>query len=166
MTSSLEFAALKENITSLEELELVALLESFIEKVEAATAQYVEEDRAATQKSYLMKVATLQTALLDEIKKMTTSSRSDDIHIQQPEYSIPTSDYSGGVSQGYQHQQTLSGQFQNSGPMDQDAAFGFEIPGNMAAFGVQLGQQPPVDDWLWNMVMNDGNISFNTMFTM
>jgi hypothetical protein len=166
LTSSLEFASLKENITSLEELELVALLESFIEKVEAAATQYVEEDRAATQKPYLMKVATLQTALLDEIKKMTTSSRPDDVHIQQPDYSIPSSDYSGGVSQGYQHQQTLSGQFQNPGSMDQDAAFGFGKPGNMAAFGVQPGQQPLVDDWVWNMVMNDGNMSFNTMFTM
>lgn len=165
MTSSLEFSTVKENITSLEELELVTLLESFIKKVEAAATQCIEEDRTATQKPYLMKVATLQTALLDEIKKMTCS-RSDDINIQQPEYNIPTSSYSEGLSQGYQHQQTLSSQFQNPVSVDHDATFGFGNPDNMAAFGVQPGQQPPMDDWLWNMVLNDGNISFNTMFTM
>ncbi|KAH5278832.1 hypothetical protein HBI23_049720 [Parastagonospora nodorum] len=160
MTSSLELSTLKENITSLEEWELVTLLESFIQKVEAAATQYVEEDRPVTQKPYFMKVATLQTALLDEIKKMACF-RPDDVHIQQPEYDIPTSGYSGGVSQGYEHQQTLSGQFQDPGSMDPDAAFGFGNPNNMAAFGFQQGQQPPVDDWLWNMVLNDVN-----MFTM
>jgi hypothetical protein len=160
MTSSLELSTLKENITSLEERELVALLESFIQKVEAAATQYVEEYRPVTQKPYFMKVATLQMALLDEIKKMACF-RPDDVHIQQPEYDIPTSGYSGGVSQGYEHQQTLSGQFQDPGSMNPDVAFGFGNPNNMAAFGFQHGQQPPVDDWLWNMVLNDVN-----MFTM
>ncbi|EAT91232.1 hypothetical protein SNOG_01583 [Parastagonospora nodorum SN15] len=135
----------------LEEWELVTLFRVFHSK---------EEDRPVTQKPYFMKVATLQTALLDEIKKMACF-RPDDVHIQQPEYDIPTSGYSGGVSQGYEHQQTLSGQFQDPGSMDPDAAFGFGNPNNMATFGFQQGQQPPVDDWLWNMVLNDVN-----MFTM
>jgi hypothetical protein len=157
MTSSLELATLRESITSLEEMELVSLLGSFIQKLEAVAPQYAAEDLPATRKPYLTKVATLQTALLEGIKKMT-SSNPDNVYIQQSEYGVSTTDFSSGVPPNYEHQHALNGQYPDLGSMNHQSSFEFANPDTMAQFGFQPGQQPLVDDWLWNMVLNDGNM--------
>jgi hypothetical protein len=155
MTSSLEHSSLRDSISSLEEMTLVSLLEAFIQKLEAGASQYANADRIDPIKPYLRKVATLQGALLVGIKKMTCV-KPDDINLQQPEPSFSTLEGSVSLSSGSQDQQSLLGQYPDQGY--HQPSFDFTYLDHATAFVYQSGQQLPMDDFLWNMVMNDGNL--------
>lgn len=160
MTSSLEYATLSDSITSLEEIELVSLFESFIKKLEAAAPQYMSANHTSATRLFLMKVATLQAALLAGIKKVACLEPGS-AYAQQIEHSLSTSDNSAKFPAGYQAQEALQGQYTDLRSANHPASLDLAYFDSTAAFGYQHGQQFPLDGWLWNMVMNDGN-----MFTM
>jgi hypothetical protein len=160
MTSSLEYATLSDRITSLEEMELVSLFESFIKKLEAAAPEYVIDNTPAATRPFLMKVATLQVALLAGIKKMTCPE-PEAAHAQQTEPGLSTSNSSATLPSGYQNQHTLQPQYSDIGSTDHSSSLNLAYFDSAAAFEYQPEQQLPLDPWLWDMVMNDAN-----MFTL
>jgi hypothetical protein len=155
MTSSLELASLRDSIAEAEEVELVSLFQSFIQKTQAFVPVAEHDPNAANIKPFLMKVATLQEGLLAGIKKMMPSNRSNSIWIQQ----------SGSDASSYQEPVPMAADRQKERsdprPMDYEHGLNFPLFDDPVAMGYQPGQQPPVDDWLWDMVMTDAN-----MFTL
>jgi hypothetical protein len=155
MTSSLEMATLRDSFAEAEEVELVSLFQSFIQKTQTLAPVAEHGPKAANVKPFLMKVATLQEGLLVGIKKMMPSGQSNSIWTQQ----------SGPDASSYQEPVPMAADRQNerSDPrlMDYEQPFNFPLFDDQVALGYQPGQQPPVDDWLWDMVMTDAN-----MFTL
>jgi hypothetical protein len=160
MTSSLEYATLSDRITSIEETELVSLFESFIKKLKVAAPEYVLDNTPAAIRPYLMKVVTLQEALLAGIKKMTCTE-PEPTHAQQTGPSLSTSNSSATLPSGYQSQHTLQPQYPGIGSTDHSSSLNLAYFDSAAAFDYQPEQQFSLDPWLWDMVMNDAN-----MFTM
>jgi hypothetical protein len=155
MTSSLELTSLRDSIAEAEEVELVSLFQSFIQKTQNLVPEAEHDPNAANVKPFLMKVATLQEGLLVGIKKMMPPGRPNSIWIQQSEFEA--SSYQEPVPMAANRQKERS----DPRPMDYEQALNFSLFDDPAAMGYQPGQQPPVDDWLWDMVMTDAN-----MFTL
>ncbi|KAH8701338.1 hypothetical protein GQ44DRAFT_785180 [Phaeosphaeriaceae sp. PMI808] len=76
ITTSLAQASLKYSSTTAEELELVSIFRSFMDKLKAAAPRRDDSDCASASKSFLIKVATLQGGLLSSIKKITGQRRA------------------------------------------------------------------------------------------
>ena len=170
MTSCLAHANLAESSASAEEAQLVSIFKSFVNKLKIAAPRGGDEDCASAAKPFLMKVATLQRGLLSAVKKVTdqqhvllaTPGLSQSSAVQEHVPAIPTHE-SATTHHQYHHYeahqdspiQTPADASQCGDPLDH---FYFD---GLATSGYQPMQQPPMDDWLWDMVVNDGN-----MFTM
>jgi hypothetical protein len=155
MTSSLEHASLSDSIAESEEVELVSLFQSFIQKMRALDAVAGYEQDAASAKPFLMKVAKLQEGLLAGIKKMMPPSRSHSSLDRQSSSDTSRSYELVAMSTDHQDQQF------DPRPMEHEQSLNFALYDNATTMGYQSGQQLPVDDWLWDMVMTDAN-----MFTL
>jgi hypothetical protein len=147
MTSSLELVSLRDSIAEAEEVELASLFQSFIQKMQALAPVTEHDQNVANVKPFLMKVATLQEGLLAGIKKMMPPIRAHPIWTQQ-----------SGPDASSSHEPIPVAADQ---PMDYEQSFNFALFDNSEPMGYQPGQQLPVDDWLWDMVMTDAN-----MFTL
>jgi hypothetical protein len=154
MASSLEMASLRDSLGEAEEVELVSLFQSFIQKTQTLVPVAEHDPKAANVKPFLMKVATLQEGLLVGIKKMMPSGQSNSIWIQQ----------SGSDPSSFQEPVPIAADRQNERSdarfVDYEQPLNFSLFDDPVALGYQSGQ-PPVDDWLWDMVMTDAN-----MFTL
>jgi hypothetical protein len=161
MTSSLGHASLRDGSTTAETQELISLLLSLIDNLQASVPQDENKNNTLTIRPFLAKVARLQKGLLDGIKKMTSPSLGNRSWIQQDNSGFHVSHESGMMSGDYQVQQFFPNQQQEARPVDYNNSLNFGYFDSSANLGYPSGQQPPVDDWLWDMVINDGN-----MFTM
>jgi hypothetical protein len=150
MTSSLETASLTNSIAEAEEIELVSLFQSFIQKMHALAPVNEHEQDGAIVKPFPMKVAKLQEGLLAGIRKMVPSNRA---------YS--SLDGQSGPDTSKSHELVIQDEEFNRRPMDYEQSLNFALFDNSVTTGFQPGQQFPVDDWLWDMVMTDAN-----MFTL
>jgi hypothetical protein len=150
MTSSLEVASLTDNIAEAEEVELVSLFQSFIQKMQALAPRNEHEQDGTTIKPFLLKVATLQEGLLAGIKKMMPPSRSHS-----------SLDRQSGPDASSSHELVVQDEQFDPQPFDYEQPLNFALFDNSIITGYQPGQQLPVDDWLWDMVMTDTN-----MFTL
>jgi hypothetical protein len=155
MTSTLGHASLRDGTTIAETEELISLFQSLIDKLQASMPQDENANAKFTIRPFLTKVARLQKGLLGGIKKMTSpslASRSwtaDD----SPEFRTPLESVNN-----YQVQQFFPDQQQEPKPMEYNDSLNFGFFDNSVNFGYPPGQQPPVDGWLWDMVINDGNM--------
>jgi hypothetical protein len=109
----------------------------------------------------LTKVARLQMGLLEGIKKMTSPSLASRSGDQQDDVERSTSHHSGMESQSYPVEHFYPDQQPEPKPVDYSDPFNSAYFDGSTNFGYLPGQQLPVDGWLWDMVVNDGN-----MFTM
>jgi hypothetical protein len=150
MTSSLEAASVTDSVAEAEETELVSLFQSFIQKTQALAPVNEHQQDGATVKPFLRKVATLQEGLLAGIKKIMPPSRAHSLLDRQ-----------SGPDASRSHELVIQDEQFDPRPMDYEQSLNFALFDDSVTTGYQPGQQIPVDDWLWDMVMTDAN-----MFTL
>jgi hypothetical protein len=171
MASSLVNANLSRGHRTGEESDLVSLFQSLVDKLKAAIPRLEDADSAMVAIPFLAKAAKLQEGLLVGLKKITEQQHitSTGPALSQDSCSCENSSDASNLYESkmtpssYQGEQLLQDQYQNSHlkSMQYDEPLNFAYFDNPAAFGDHTGQQPLVDDWLWNMVMSDNN-----MFTL
>jgi hypothetical protein len=170
MTSCLAHANLVDGSATAEESQLVSIFKSFIKKLKTAAPRSGDEDCASAAKPFLMKVATLQRGLLSAVKKVTeqqhvlsaTPSLPQGSSVQAHDPAVPTHESNTTYHQ-YQRHEAHQYSAMNT-PVDASQCgdpLNLGYFDNLATSGYQIMQQPPMDEWLWDMVVNDGN-----MFTL
>lgn len=158
MTAALEHSTLAGDRTTSEETELISLFTSFIQKLTAAAPSVDSTRNDPANKPYLLKVATLQEVLLKGIRKLNSP---DPAHCS----CTPAckSDCSGANQSTYLSQNASSAQYAHgeqsqSAPADYSQLLDYGFADNAGDAGLPNGQVPLLDDWLWDMVINDGNL--------
>lgn len=158
MTASLEHSTLAEDKTTSEEAELVSLFTAFIQKLTAAAPSVDSPRNDPPIKPYLLKVATLQEVLLKGIRKLTspdparcscTPSCTSGCSISHRSTNMPPNT---NFEHFPHHEQSLQA------PPDYGQLLDYGFTDDAATSGSPHGQVPLLDDWLWDMVINDGNL--------
>jgi hypothetical protein len=165
MTEFLVHSGSVQGDATVEESELVALCHSLTQKLEAASLGTYEAGSALIITPFLTKVAKLQESLLSGIKKIMEHQNPISTASGLSQYSgadVNNSDISTSYD-SFQNQQLSPHQSQNSRlkATQYDESLDFPCSRNSEMFDYQFEQPPAVEDWLWDMVMNDGN-----MFTL
>lgn len=155
MTSYLEHASLRDENTTAVESELIPLLETFVRTLKDAAPQNHDVNDRSSPRSFLLKVTSLQEALLKGIQKMMSPSPPTSSHAQQEQPSFPITVEGAPIPQVDQHTSFPDTQQAEPRRTDHDDAFDFGLFDNSAMYGLQ---EPPLDSWLWDVVMNDGNM--------
>jgi hypothetical protein len=168
MTSTLARANIRDETTMLQETELVSIFRSFIKKLKATAPRSDDDDCGSPAKPFLMKVATLQTGLLSAVEKMAEHQQ---VFPATPDCSQgscePAHDsttapfYDSNATAGYQQSRDMYDAAQMNAsfdPLQPNEPLNFAYFDNLANPSQEAMQQPPVDGWLWDLVMNDANM--------
>ncbi|KAF2030238.1 hypothetical protein EK21DRAFT_66021 [Setomelanomma holmii] len=161
---------LGDGTSTAEEVELVSIFESFIAKLNTVLSSNESNDKAdcaSTRKPFLHKVATLQTGLLAGVKKLTEKKRNeststgtnDDVLAQHSEPMSSIMQDSAPGPDPYQHGRSNQSTEYTTPLYHMQSAdsLGFGYLDGYPSIGDSMPQLP-VDDWLWTMAMNDGNL--------
>jgi hypothetical protein len=170
MTSSLAHSTSNKSNATMEETELVSLFQSFIEKLDSATPRPTDVDDRTVVNPFLVKVAKLQEGLLSGIKSLTTQqpilapSATSEIpsftSAHQNNSDVPAFYAAEATTETYQDPHSFQHQQQQIHPTDiqRNESTNFSYDENPENFAFQFDQQPPFEEWLWDMVMSDGNM--------
>jgi hypothetical protein len=170
MTSSLMHSTSEKGNATIEETELMSLFQSFIEKLDSVTPRSNDVGCITVVNPYLVKVAKLQESLLAGIKSLTASkpmlvSSAASANPQCPsahpnKSDVPAFYEAAATSEKYQNPHSFPDQHQQLHPTNVQYAELTKFPyaDSPENFTFQFGQQPPVEEWLWDMVMSDGNM--------
>lgn len=171
MTNSLFKASLHDQAVTADEMWLITTFEAFLHKLASATPHSEETNCGSPAKPFLDKVATLQRGLLAGLKKITAPK----LDVPTPESELRASSYqqlsTGQIAAGVStnildDSQTQYGACDGVDPTSVDQMACFSDPTNFLYFdNAALSDFPsmgstPGDDWLWNIVMNDGSNIF------
>jgi hypothetical protein len=169
MTSSLVHATPDRSNATIEETEMVSLFQSFIEKLNSAAPYLTDVGNTTAITPFLVKVAKLQEGLLTGIQSLTKQQSifSPSAASEFPKYPSAHLNNAGlpalyeETSGDYQDLHSFQDQQQQIHAIDMQynaASTNFPHLENPDIFAFQSGQQPPVEEWLWDMVMSDGNM--------
>lgn len=162
MTESLAHANLRNGATTADECELAVIFQSFVTKLRTAAPSPYGTNCASAVKPFLSKVATLQSGLLSGLEAMiakqkaATASPNTLLFFDQRLGSCIRSNYDSALSGDYQHQQHSQIHQQPREDSMQDAILSnLTYLDNPASSAYEPVHQPPIDDWIWDLVMND-----------
>lgn len=168
MTTSFSHASLRDKPVTPEEAWLVSMFEAFLDKLHSAIPAINEEDTPGAPKAFLRQVAVLQRGFLSGLKKVTEQAREGN----QGSLSGLVSGEGqqlAEVAQNERHQDAMGstwlgehGEYlaQNSGqwPAGEEGSGGLGLHNPALNDYGNLGD--PMDDFIWNMVIDDGNNMF------
>lgn len=162
MTSTLSATSLRDPSMAAREADAVMLFQAFAEKVMAAGPEAQNTATAsapAKDKSLFTKVGMLQHGLLAGLRKRLEKPRP----VVGASTALPEFDAQvGGAAAAAAAAAAVPQQQQFSGPGIQTGQY--EIPPYSdyiepaALLGFPQGQELPVDDWVWDLVMDDVNM--------
>lgn len=169
MTTSFSQASLRDKPVTAEEAWLVDMFEAFLHKLNGAIPLIFEEDTPGSPKAFLRQVAILQRGFLSGLKKVTEQARENN-----------QMSANGGVNDGAKQRHTtvqnmrheeimatphftedlsyLGLNFSQWPPSGEQIGSGQGLDNSSST---NYGDLPdPMDDFIWNMVIDEGNNMF------
>ncbi|KAH7411995.1 hypothetical protein DE146DRAFT_751139 [Phaeosphaeria sp. MPI-PUGE-AT-0046c] len=161
MTASLAHSTLEGDKTTSEEVELILLFTSLIQKLTDAAPAVESASNDPAIKHYLLKVARLQELLLQGIRKLNSPDPAQCPCTPSCNSECSAAHQFKPLAQSTALEQSPHGEQSQSGPIEYGQLPNYGFVDNAVNPGLPSDQVPLLDDWLWDIVINDGN-----MFTL